>query len=58
MHSGIYETVLNWIPEESRVLDLGAGDGAFRGRLVRERQGIAECVEKNPPWSRAASNAD
>ena len=48
MHPGIYETVLNWIPEESRVLDLGAGDGAFLERLVRERQGIAEGVEKNP----------
>lgn len=47
MHPGIYETVLNWIPEESRVLDLGAGDGAFLERLVRERQGTVEGVEKN-----------
>jgi methionine biosynthesis protein MetW len=47
MHPGIYETVLNWIPEESRVLDLGTGDGVFLERLVQTRQVIAEGVEKN-----------
>jgi methionine biosynthesis protein MetW len=47
MHPGIYETVLRWIPEKSRVLDLGAGDGAFLARLVRERQVAGEGVEKD-----------
>jgi methionine biosynthesis protein MetW len=47
MHPGIYETVLCWIPEESKVLDLGAGDGTFLERLVQTRQVIAEGVEKN-----------
>jgi methionine biosynthesis protein MetW len=47
MHPGIYETVLRWIPEESRVLDLGTGDGTFLARLVQTRQVIAEGVEKN-----------
>jgi methionine biosynthesis protein MetW len=48
MHPGIYETVLNWIPEKSRVLDLGAGDGAFLERLARERKVDGEGVEKDP----------
>ena len=47
MHPGIYETVLEWIPEKSRVLDLGAGDGAFLERLVRTRQVTGEGVEKD-----------
>jgi methionine biosynthesis protein MetW len=48
MHPGIYETVLRWIPEKSRVLDLGAGDGAFLARLVQARQVTGEGVEKDP----------
>ena len=48
MHSGIYETVLRWIPEKSRVLDLGAGDGAFLARLIQTRQVTGEGVEKDP----------
>jgi len=48
MHPGIYETVLRWIPEKSRVLDLGAGDGAFLARLVQARQATGEGVEKDP----------
>ena len=48
MHPGIYETVLRWIPEKSRVLDLGAGDGAFLARLVEARQVTGEGVEKDP----------
>jgi len=48
MNPGIYETVLRWIPEKSRVLDLGAGDGAFLARLVQARQATGEGVEKNP----------
>jgi methionine biosynthesis protein MetW len=47
MHPGIYETVLRWIPEKSRVLDLGAGDGAFLARLVQARQVTGEGVEKD-----------
>jgi methionine biosynthesis protein MetW len=47
MHPGIYETVLRWIPEKSRVLDLGAGDGAFLERLVKTRQVSGEGVEKD-----------
>jgi methionine biosynthesis protein MetW len=47
MHPGIYKTVLRWIPEKSRVLDLGAGDGAFLERLVQTRQVTGEGVEKD-----------
>ena len=47
MHPGIYETVLHWIPEKSRVLDLGTGDGAFLERLIKERRVAGEGVEKN-----------
>jgi len=47
MHPGIYETVLEWIPDQSRVLDLGAGDGAFLERLVQTRQVTGEGVEKD-----------
>jgi methionine biosynthesis protein MetW len=47
MHPGIYETVLRWIPEKSRVLDLGTGDGAFLERLVQTRQVTGEGVEKD-----------
>ena len=48
MHPEIYETVLQWIPRQSRVLDLGAGDGAFLERLVRTRGVSGEGVEKSP----------
>lgn len=48
MHSGIYETVLNWIPDGARVLDLGTGDGAFLEQLVRAKRVTAEGVERNP----------
>ena len=47
MYPGIYETVLHWIPEGSRVLDLGAGDGAFLERLVQTRRVAGEGVEKD-----------
>ena len=48
MHPEIYETVLKWIPRQSRVLDLGTGDGAFLERLVKTRGVSGEGVEKNP----------
>ena len=47
MHPGIYQTVLRWIPEKSRVLDLGTGDGAFLERLIQTRQVVGEGVEKD-----------
>jgi methionine biosynthesis protein MetW len=48
MHPGIYQSVLDWIPESARVLDLGTGDGAFLERLVQARRVLAEGVEINP----------
>jgi methionine biosynthesis protein MetW len=48
MHPGIYQSVLDWIPEGARVLDLGTGDGAFLERLVRTKRVLAEGVERNP----------
>ena len=48
MHPGIYESVLDWIPDGSRVLDLGTGDGAFLERLVKARRVLAEGVERKP----------
>jgi methionine biosynthesis protein MetW len=47
MHPGIYETVAQWIPEKSRVLDLGTGDGAFLEQLVKTRHVFGEGVELN-----------
>jgi methionine biosynthesis protein MetW len=48
MHPGIYETVLDWIPEGARVLDLGTGDGAFLEGLLQARHALAEGVERDP----------
>jgi methionine biosynthesis protein MetW len=48
MHPGIYESVLKWIPDGARVLDLGTGDGAFLDRLVRAKRVLAEGVERDP----------
>jgi len=48
MHAGIYQSVLGWVPEGARVLDLGTGDGAFLERLVQQRHVVAEGVEKKP----------
>jgi methionine biosynthesis protein MetW len=45
MHPGIYQTVARWIPEKSRVLDLGTGDGAFLEQLVQTRNVTGEGVE-------------
>ncbi|HUC86344.1 MAG TPA: methionine biosynthesis protein MetW [Candidatus Acidoferrales bacterium] len=47
MNYGVYETVEQWIPPKSRVLDLGTGDGAFLERLAQTRQVIGEGVEKD-----------
>ena len=42
------DTVLNWVPEGSRVLDLGCGDGAFLARLSEERDAIGVGVDIDP----------
>jgi methionine biosynthesis protein MetW len=48
MHPGVYQCVLDWLPDGARVLDLGTGDGAFLERVVQARHILAEGVEKNP----------
>jgi methionine biosynthesis protein MetW len=48
MYQQMYNQVLEWIPEKSRVLDLGTGDGEFLARLVQAKQVAGEGVEKNP----------
>ncbi len=48
MQEFLYNQVVDWIPEKSRVLDLGTGDGAFLERLVREKNAMAEGVEIDP----------
>jgi methionine biosynthesis protein MetW len=47
MYGQLYRQVLEWIPEKSRVLDLGTGDGAFLEQLVKTKQVNAEGVERN-----------
>ena len=42
------DTVLSWVPEGSRVLDLGCGDGAFLARLSEERGAIGVGVDIDP----------
>ena len=42
------DTVLSWVPEGSRVLDLGCGDGAFLARLREERGAIGLGVDIDP----------
>jgi methionine biosynthesis protein MetW len=48
MYQQLYNQVKDWIPEKSRVLDLGTGDGAFLEQLVKTKQVIGEGVEKDP----------
>jgi methionine biosynthesis protein MetW len=48
MYRLLYDQVIDWIPEKSRVLDLGTGDGAFLERLVKAKQISGEGVEKDP----------
>lgn len=43
--SRIYSTVIDWIPEGTRVLDLGTGDGTFLRRLMDEKKVVGEGVE-------------
>ena len=42
------DTVLSWVPEGSRVLDLGCGDGAFLARLSEERGATGVGVDIDP----------
>jgi methionine biosynthesis protein MetW len=42
------KTVLDWVPKNSRVLDLGCGDGAFLARLRDERNAIGVGVDIDP----------
>jgi methionine biosynthesis protein MetW len=47
MYQLLYDQVVEWIPEKSRVLDLGTGDGTFLEHLTQTKQVIGEGVEKN-----------
>ena len=42
------KTVLSWVPNGSRVLDLGCGDGTFLARLRDERGAIGVGVDIDP----------
>lgn len=48
MNEYLYDQVIQWIPEGSRVLDLGTGDGSFLARLVKARKVQGVGVEKEP----------
>ena len=48
MHPALYDQVIEWLPPNARVLDLGAGDGAFLERLVKIQKVRAEGVERDP----------
>ncbi len=48
MNPYLYETVMEWLPQGSRILDLGTGNGRFLSRVIREKQIYGEGVEKNP----------
>jgi methionine biosynthesis protein MetW len=47
MYRLLYDQVIEWIPQKSRVLDLGTGDGTFLKRLIEKRLVKGEGVEKN-----------
>ena len=47
MNPHLYQTVIQWIPKEARVLDLGTGDGSFLAKLIQEKKIYGEAVEKN-----------
>jgi methionine biosynthesis protein MetW len=48
MYPALYNQVIEWLPPDARVLDLGTGDGAFLERLVKTRKVRAEGVERDP----------
>lgn len=47
MYQNLYQQVIDWIPERSRVLDLGTGDGEFLEQLVKAKRVSGEGVELN-----------
>jgi methionine biosynthesis protein MetW len=48
LFNNVYKKVKEWIPEGSKVLDLGTGDGTFLKVLIDEKKIIGEGVEINP----------
>lgn len=48
MYQKLYNQVIEWIPPQSRVLDLGTGDGEFLEQLVKVRRVTGEGVELDP----------
>lgn len=48
MNQFLYDQVIQRIPADSRVLDLGTGDGSFLERLLQAKQVHGEGVEKDP----------
>jgi methionine biosynthesis protein MetW len=48
MYQNLYSQVIAWVPEGSRVLDLGTGDGEFLEHLVREKRVTGQGVELDP----------
>ncbi len=48
MNHFLYQKVIDWIPNGSRVLDLGSGDGTFLLKLIQEKNVWGEGVEKDP----------
>lgn len=48
MYQILYNQVIEWIPPQSRVLDLGSGDGEFLEQLVKIKRVKGEGVELDP----------
>ena len=48
MYRFLYHQVKEWIPEKSRVLDLGTGDGEFLEDLIKTKHAQGEGVEQDP----------
>lgn len=48
LYKEVYEKAISWIPNGSRVLDLGTGDGSFLKELILKKKVIGEGVEINP----------
>ncbi len=44
----LYQKVIEWIPPNARVLDLGTGNGSFLKELITKKNVLAEAVEKDP----------
>jgi methionine biosynthesis protein MetW len=48
MYQNLYSQVIEWVPERTRVLDLGSGDGELLERLVKQKRVTGEGVELDP----------